>query len=204
MAKIQYVDYEAIPGQAKEMRSCGKQLNSEVTKIYSSVEEMHGHWYGIRYNELVKGFNNLIPRLNEMLTLVVTELPYALETIANNYSLADKGTKITVASSEGPNKLTNLPIINDVGMKFITTSVHEKQQSISANLKNAKEQMDRIESIYLRVQWQSEAAEAFKARLSKLKNEIVASFESLNTDFVRLMEQTQKDIEIAENANKVD
>lgn len=204
MAKIQYVDYEAIPGQAKEMRSCGKQLNSEVIKVYTSVEEMHGHWYGLRYNELVKAFNNMIPKLNEMLTLVVTDIPYALESIANNYSLADKGAKITVASNEGPNKLTNLPIISDVGMKFISNNVLTIQQSISANFKNAKEQMDRIESIYARVQWQSEAAEVFKARITKLKNEIVASFESINTEFVRLMEQTQKDIERTENANKVD
>lgn len=203
MAKIERVDYAAMPGQANEMRGYGKQLNSEITKVYASVGELHNSWYGIRYNELVKAFNNMIPKLNEMLTLVVTDVPYALETIANNYSLADRGMKATTASNEAPNKITNLTITNDVGMKFLTSNVLEVQKGISTNFTNAKDLMIRIESVYARISWQSEAAETFKAQFTKLKNDIVASFENVNTQFVKLIQQTQQDIQNAENANTV-
>ena len=203
MAKIERVDYEAMPGQAKEMRGYGKQLNGEITKVYASIEELHNSWYGKRYNELVKAFNNMIPQLNELLTLVVTDVPYALETIANNYSLADRGMKVTTVSDEGPNKITNRTITNDVGMKFLEEKVLEVQTSISSNFKNAKDLMIRIESVYAKITWQSEAAETFKAQFTKLKNDIVASFENINTQFVKLMQQTQQDIQNAENANTV-
>jgi len=203
MARIQNVDYEAMPGQAREMRGYGKQLNNEMTKAYSSVAEMHNSWYGKRYNELVKIFNNLVPQLNEMLTLVVTEIPYALETIANNYSQADRGTNVTNANNEGPNKLTNLTISNDVGMKFLTSNVSTAQKSISANFNNAKELMNKIQVAYGKIQWQSEASEAFKNKFTKLKNDIVASFENINTQFTKLMKETEQDIESAEKANKV-
>ena len=203
MARIQGVDYEAMPGQANEMRGYGRQLNSEMTKVYTSVADMHNSWYGIRYNELVKVFNNMIPELNEMLTLVVTDVPFALETIANNYSQADRGIKVTTAIDEAPNKITNLTIINDIGMKFITSNVSETQKSISTNFTNAKDLMNKIESVYLKISWQSEASEAFKTKFTKLKNDIIASFENINTQFVKLMQQTQQDIENTENANTV-
>ena len=49
MAKIQNVDYEAMPRNAKQMRNLGKQLNTEVTNAYKSIENMHSSWYGKRY-----------------------------------------------------------------------------------------------------------------------------------------------------------
>ena len=203
MAKIMNVDYEAMPNQAKQMRSEGKQLNSEMTKAYKSVGEMHNSWYGKRYNELVKSFNEMIPQINDMLTLVVQEIPYALETIANNYSQADKGANATSASNEAPNKITNLSISNDVGMKFLTSNVSSVQKQISSNFKNAKEQMNKIESAYGKIKWSSEAADAFKAKFTKLKASIVSSFENIETQFTKLITQTQQDIENAEKANTV-
>lgn len=203
MAKIMNVDYEAIPNQAKQMRAYGKQLNSEMTKAYKSVANMHSSWYGKRYNELVKAFNEMIPQINDMLKLVVTEIPYALETIANNYSQADKGSNVTSASNEAPNKITNLSISNDVGMKFLTSNVSSVQKQISSNFKNSKEQMNKIESAYGKIKWSSEAADTFKAKFKKLKSSIVSSFETIETDFTKLMTQTQADIENAEKANTV-
>ena len=201
MAKIKRVDYESMPLQAKEMRAYGKQLNAEVKKAYTSVAEMHDSWYGKRYNELIKSVNNLVPQLNKIITLVVKEIPYALEVIANNYSQADRGANATVVSNEEPDKILHLTLSNDVGMKFITSNVAAIQKSVSVNLTNAKDQMNKIEVVYKKIQWQSDASEAFKIKFTKLKNDIITSFDDINTQFTKLMQQTQQDIENAENAN---
>ena len=203
MAKIQNVDYEAIPAQAKQMRTEGQSLNSELTKAYKSIGEMHSNWYGKRYNELVKAFNNIIPQLNEMLDLVVGDFPYALETVANNYAQADKGSKVTSANKTAPNKITNVSISNDVGMKFITTSVEATQKSVSTNFQNAVTKMNSIESAYNRINWSSEAADAFKTKFKKLKGDIIKAFEDINTQFKKLMSEALSDVQSAEQSNTV-
>ena len=203
MARIMNVDYEAIPGQAQQMRAYGEELNSELTTAYQSVADMHNAWYGKRYNELVKSFNNIIPQINELLQLVVGDIPFALETIANNYSQADTGSNVTGANNTAPKKITDLAMSNDVGMKFLTSEVSATQSKISTNFKNAKEKMNTIESAYSQIQWESEAAEAFEAKFKKLKSEIVSAFEDIESQFTKLMNQTQEDIQSAENANTV-
>ena len=138
MAKIQNVDYEAMPRNAKQMRTYGQQLNTEVKNAYNSVKDMHSSWYGKRYNELVKHFNDMIPQINEMLQLVVTDIPVSLEKVANNYSQADRGSNATTVENTTPNKVTNIEIQNDVGMKFITANVQQVQTKVSNNFKNFK------------------------------------------------------------------
>lgn len=203
MAKIMNVDYEAIPAQTRQMRELGKQLNSEMTKAYSSITTMHSSWYGKRYNELVQQFNNMIPKINEMLMLVVAEIPFALETIANNYSQADKGAKVVSAVKESPKKLENVAIINDVGMKFVTEEVVQIQNRVATNFRNAKEQMNKIDTQYGKIQWQSEASQAFKDKFTKLKTTIVNDFENTEIQFTKLMNQTKDDIQKTETANTV-
>lgn len=203
MAKISTVDYEAIPGQASQMRSNGQQLNSELTTVYQSIGDMHSSWYGVRYNSLVTSFNEIVETLNELLQLVVTDIPVALENVANNYSQADAGSSVTSVDSTGPNKITELALTTDVGMRFITSEVQTVQSSVSQNFSNAVEQMNAIESVFNSITWESEAADAFKAQFTELKEDIVSSFEDLKEQFVTLMEQTQEDIQNAETANTV-
>lgn len=203
MAKIMNVDYEAMPNQAKQMRAYGKELNSELTTAYKSIADMHNSWYGKRYNSLIKEFNKIVPEINELLELVVTEIPYALETVANNYSQADKGANVTSASKEAPKKIATLSESNDVGMKFLTTEVSNTQNSVSNNFKKAKEKMNTIEAEYGKIKWESEAAEAFKAKFKKLKADIISAFENIDSQFTKLMEQTKSDIQSAESANTV-
>ena len=173
MAKIDHVDYEAMPRQAKAMREYALELNNELRTAYSNVGEMHNSWYGVRYNELVKDFNELIPQVNDLLKLVVTEIPFAVETIANNYAQADKGQNVTSAEETSANNIENLPITNDVGMRFMTAEVANTQRSVSEKFDASKELMNKIETEYNRVEWQSEASESFKARFNKLKNDII-------------------------------
>lgn len=203
MAQIMNVDYEAMPNQAKQMREYAKELNSTLKVAYSNVQEMHNSWYGMRYNELVKDFNELSPKLNKLLDLVVKEIPFALETIANNYVQADRGQNVTSAEETVPNIIEELPIMNDVGMRFITNDVANTQRIISEKFETSKDLMNKIEAEYAKVQWQSEASDSFKSRFAQLKSEIMASFDNINTQFVNLMNQTQQDIETTEKANTV-
>ncbi|MGN1326961.1 MAG: WXG100 family type VII secretion target [Clostridia bacterium] len=203
MARIANVDYGAMPGQAREMRTSARQLNSEMTKVYKNIEEMHNSWYGTRYNELVKSFNRMIPDLNEMLSLVVQVVPFTLETVANNYSRADNGSNITAASTEGPEKVLDLPVVNDIGMRFLTDNVSDIQQRIVTSFSNAYDLMNTIEATYGKIQWESEAAEAFRARFKELKNNISNEIEDIKVQFADLMTKTKDDIQKAENANTV-
>ena len=203
MAQIMNVDYEAMPNQAKQMREYAKELNSTLKVAYSNVQEMHNSWYGMRYNELVKDFNELSPKLNKLLDLVVKEIPFALETIANNYAQADRGQNVTSAEETVPNIIEELPIMNDVGMRFITNDVANTQRIISEKFEASKDLMNKIEAEYAKVQWQSEASDSFKSRFAQLKSEIMASFDNINTQFINLMNQTQQDIETTEKANTV-
>lgn len=203
MANIMNVDYEGIPSIAQQMRSKGEELNTELTTAYQSIADMHNAWYGKRYNELVKSFNNIVPQINEMLQLIVRDVPFALETVANNYSRADRGTNITSANYTAPQKISELTISNDVGMKFKTSAVASIQSKVTTNFKNAEEKMNTIESIYTKIQWQSEASEAFGSRFRELKTQILTAFNDIETQFTQLMNQAQEDIQSAENANTV-
>ena len=203
MARIDHVDYEAMPRQAKAMREYALELNSELRAAYTNIGEMHNSWYGVRYNELVKDFNELIPQINDLLKLVVKEIPFAVETVANNYAQADKGQNVTSAEETSANNIENLPITNDVGMRFMTSDVANTQRNVSAKFDSSKELMNKIESEYNRVDWQSEASESFKARFEKLKNDILSAFDNINNEFSKLMTQTQEDIENTEKSNTV-
>ena len=203
MAKIQTVDYEKMPSEAKQMRQEGNSLNNEMTNAYNNIKEMHSSWYGKRYNELVKLFNNMVPQLNELLELVVRQIPSTLEQVANNYSQADRGQNATTVDNTSAKKIENLPIMNDVGMRFITTTVEGVQKQVESNFKNALEQMNKIESIFNRITWESEAADKFKSTFKKLKANITQSFSEIQSQFTKLMNQTTQDIESAEKANTV-
>lgn len=203
MALIENVDYLSIPAKANEMREKGRSLNIEITNAYKTVTEMHEFWYGTRYNELVKAFNKMIPGLNDLLKLVVTDIPVTLETIANNYSQVDRGTVATAVNNELPKNVTEIAVIQDVGMRFLTASVEEEKTKVQSNFEKAKELMNEIEAKYNLIDWKSEASDAFKKRFTELKNQIVVSLDETNAQFAKLMEQTQQDIQKAENANNV-
>lgn len=201
MAKIQDVVYKDIPTKAKNMRDQGKNLNKEMRMAYQSVKEMHKSWYGKRYTELVKSFNELVPNINEMLKLVVKDIPYALETVANNYSQADSGSKITSVSNDNPTKIESLALSNDSGMRYVSSEVVESKEKIIKNFENAKNQMEKFDSIFKTIKWESEAATVFKQKFTSLKKDIITSFENIKREFKSLMEQAQQDIEKAEKAN---
>lgn len=202
-AKIISVDYEAIPGQARQIRTKGQELNKEISTAYQSVMNMHENWYGKRYNALVKSFNDIVNEVNSMLTLVVKEIPFALETVANNYSKADRGQNACAATATEPVKVTILPMPADVGMKFLSAPVETTKNNVSNNFNKAKSMMEEIRSMYLRINWQSEASEAFKGRFEKLKAQILEAFNNIESQFSTLMRQALDEVQRAETSNTV-
>lgn len=203
MAKIENVDYKDIPSKTKQMLAKAKDLNSEITSAYKSVSEMHTNWYGQRYNTLVKAFNKMTKEINEMLKLVVSDIPDTLNTIANNYSQADTGSKLATPAKESPNKISDITESTDVGMKFMTEQVANTQTSVSNNFKKATTLMNEIETEYGKIDWNSEAANAFRTKFSKLKADIVKSFDDIESQFTKLMNQTKDDMQKTETANTV-
>lgn len=203
MSRIRKVNYGEMAVQAKKIREDGKQLNDQIVKAYAYLSEMHEFWYGKRYNKLVMAFNNMVPQLNEMLSLVVYKLPYSLELISNNYSMVDRKQKETVEIDEEPNRIKEIEITNDPGLRFLSDQVISIQQKISKCFEIAKDQMNEIEIEYKRILWESESADIFEEKFSEIKEKITAFFANINTEFKNLMQQTEDDLEKAEKINNV-
>lgn len=203
MSRIRKVNYGEMAIQAKRIREDGKQLNEQIVKAYTYLSDMHEFWYGKRYNKLVMAFNNMVPQLNEMLSLVVYKLPYSLELISNNYSMVDRKQKETAEIDEEPNRIKEIEITNDPGLRFLSDQVISIQQNISKCFEIAKDQMNEIEIEYKRIVWESESADIFEEKFSEIKEKITAFFANINTEFKNLMQQTEDDLEKAEKINNV-
>lgn len=202
-ARISVVDYEEMPRYAGEMRGKGEELNRKLKDVYNNVSSMHECWYGKRYNELVKSFNEIIPQLNDILSLVVTEIPSTLEKVANNYSQVDRGENVTSVSNEECDRITEIAQSNDVGMRFMASNVENTKNQVKSNFENANADLNEIQSIFSRVNWESDAATAFKERFNSLKNQISQSFENLNNEFTKQVTDTINDMATTESANTV-
>lgn len=203
MAKIEKIDYDSVPKHTPTMREHAQAVNDQLTAAYQSIGNMHNYWYGKRYNKLVEEFNKLIPTFSDILELIVGEIPFTLETVANNYSQADQGTKVTNAVKTAPAKITAIAILNDIGMKFITSEVEKVKTDVSKNFKAAIDKMNNYETEYKKIYWESEAAEVFANKIRKSKENIVKAFGDIESQFTTLMTQTLADVQATENANTV-
>lgn len=204
MVNLDNVDYVQMPTQAKLIRDKGRELNRKVKLVYQKVADMHADWYGQRYASLIEQFNKLSPSLNEMLKLVYTEIPFVLESIANNYAKADTGSGVCSPAETPINAITNIPTHKeDVGMRFITVRVEETKNIVRSNFDSAKALLDEIQVIYKNIKWESDAATKFGTAFAKLKNNIDSQIEEINASFVKLMNQTEADMQTTENANTV-
>lgn len=203
MAKIETVDYKDLASKAKQIRAQAQDLNKELLSAYQHIIDMHKSWYGKRYNDLAKDFNNLAPSINEVLKLTVREIPFALETVANNYSTVNEGSKATSAQQTSEKKMTTVPQPNDIGMRFLTQEVTQIKKLVEDNFKKSVAKMNTIESIYNKITWRSEAADAFRLRFTKLKKQITEDLGKINAQFGKLMQQALDDIQTTEKKNTV-
>lgn len=202
-ARIDEVDYRGFPTVAKGMRSDAEKMNKEVIELYNTLKEMKKDWYGPRYDQLVKGFNKMIPDFDNMLKLTVTQVPASLEKIANNYAKVDIGAAITTAVEKATKKITNVALSAKKTLRFEDSAVEAKKQQMEKKLDEVNKLMNSIEAKYNKLNWKSDASDEFKKTFKKLKTNIVKNTTAIKKDFKKLMEQSATDMRKAEQANNV-
>lgn len=203
MVEIQRVNYEEMPRNAQEIRECARALNDELISAYDKVNAMRQDWFGNRYNLLVQSFNKLIPNFHSMLDFAVTKLPDNIETIANNYSLADKGQVATPVRSETRKNIPEISPNTETDLRFMETAVDGKRDEISKNFTNARQQMNQIATAYSKIVWTSKAADTFLDEFTKIKNQIETMIDDINKEFVQRMQETKEDHRRAEEGNTI-
>ena len=198
------VDYGEIPIESKSIRGYAKEINSNLIEVYKEVADMHAHWYGKRYNELVEKFNNLVPQLNQFLELIVGEVPCMYEKIANNFSEVDINQNVTTSQEEPVIKLTENPIINDVGMRYIEEEVTVAEKSIVSILHDTIDTMEIINRTVSQMELVCDGAEEFNSQFSKLTDTFKQVLNNIETQFNMLMEQDRNLMKEAEKDSTVE
>lgn len=198
------VDYDEIPIESKSIRGYAKEINSNLIEVYKEVADMHAHWYGKRYNELVEKFNNLVPKLNQFLELIVGEVPCMYEKIANNFSEVDINQNVTTSQEEPVIKLTVNPIINDVGMRYIEEEVTVAEKSIVSILHDTIDTMEIIYRTVSQMELVCDGAEEFNSQFSKLTDTFKQVLNNIETQFNMLMEQDRNLMKEAEKDSTVE
>jgi len=202
-ARIDEVDYQGFPRVAKGMRDDAVKMNKEITELYNTLKEMKKDWYGPRYDDLVKGFNKMIPDFDNMLKLTVTKVPFTLETIANNYAKVDMGKAVTTAIEKATKKIANVALSAKKTLRFEDNDVDAKRKKMEKNLDKVNDLMNSIEAKYNKINWKSDASDEFKKTFKSLKTNIVKNTTAIKKDFKKLMDQSAEDMRKAEQANKV-
>lgn len=200
---IEEVDYNGFPRIAKAMREDAIKLNKEVTMAYATVGVMGKNWYGPRYDDLVKIFNKMIPDFENILKLTVTDFPYTLELVANNYSTVDTGKKVTSAEKTPIQKIQNISLSGKTTFRFMEENVKTNQTDINKNFDRILGFIDSIEANYKKLNWVSAAAKEFEMKFNRLKNDISTKVSDTKVQFKKLMDQTVEDIQRSESANTV-
>ena len=198
------VDYDEIPIESKSIRGYAKEINSNLIEVYKEVADMHAHWYGKRYNELIEKFNNLVPQLNQFLELIVGEVPCMYEKIANNFSEVDINQNVTTSQEEPVIKLTDNPIINDVGMRYIEEEVTVAEKSIVSILHDTIDTMEIINRTVSQMELVCDGAEEFNSQFSKLTDTFKQVLNNIETQFNMLMEQDRNLMKEAEKDSTVE
>ncbi len=202
-SSIEEVDYNGFPRIAKAMRGDAINLNKEVTMAYATVGVMQKNWYGPRYDDLVKIFNKMIPNFENILKLTVTDFPYTLELVANNYSTVDTGKKVTSAEKTAIQKIQNISLSGKTTFRFMEENVKANQNDINKNFERILGFMDSIEANYKKLNWISASAKEFEMKFTRLKNDITKNVEDTQKQFKILMDQTIADVAKSEKANNV-
>ncbi len=203
MAQIRSVVYTDLPGQARQIREKASQLNTSLHVIYQSINEMRVNWYGKRYNDLVLAFNGMIQDFNAVVDLMFREVPSTLETVANNYSMVDRGAAMTQVDNTPAQKLLDIMLSTEPGMKFQTTEVEAVKQKCNNCFADVLAFLDELQTMVIKLSWESDASDKFRERFLSLRTRITTSIEQIKGQFNNSVQQTLADMQSTETANTV-
>lgn len=196
------IDYENIPAQSKNIRGLAREINNKLLNVYGKIAEMHVCWYGKRYNELVTNFNELVPQFNQFLNVIVGEVPYMFEKIANSISDVDVKYNVAVPQRESVQKIQLLPVIDDVGMRYISAEVDEINTNVVKLLQDAEDTMEGIKRIVEQINIDCDGSAEFKNQFSRLSDAFQYTINNVEKQFSELMKQDKELIETAEKKNQ--
>ena len=196
-------DYNSMSKLAQEIRDEGKLINNSLITAYNEVKSMYdaSEWRGISYNELVGDFQKISPDLEEILKIVVQNVPYALETVANNYSVADSGSKVKPAVNEPPKKLPTLILGQTKYMQYEEGKIATRADKICKELDSVINRIDSIDAKFGKIQWEGIAADAFKVKFKNLKNKTKSALESIRKQFKQIIDTRKENMRRTEKAN---
>ena len=196
------IDYENIPAQSKNIRGLAREINNKLLNVYGKIAEMHVCWYGKRYNELVTNFNELVPQFNQFVDVIVGEVPYMFEKIANSISDVDVKYNVAVPQRESVQKIQLLPVIDDVGMIYISAQVDEINTNVVKLLQDAEDTMEGIKRIVEQINIDCDGSAEFKNQFSRLSDAFQYTINNVEKQFSELMKQDKELIETAEKKNQ--
>ena len=196
------IDYENIPAQSKNIRGLAREINNKLLNVYGKIAEMHVCWYGKRYNELVTNFNELVPQFNQFVDVIVGEVPYMFEKIANSISDVDVKYNVAVPQRESVQKIQLLPVIDDVGMRYISAEVDEINTNVVKLLQDAEDTMEGIKRIVEQINIDCDGSAEFKNQFSRLSDAFQYTINNVEKQFTELMKQDKELIETAEKKNQ--
>ena len=196
------IDYENIPAQSKNIRGLAREINNKLLNVYGKIAEMHVCWYGKRYNELVTNFNELVPQFNQFVDVIVGEVPYMFEKFANSISDVDVKYNVAVPQRESVQKIQLLPVIDDVGMRYISAEVDEINTNVVKLLQDAEDTMEGIKRIVEQINIDCDGSAEFKNQFSRLSDAFQYTINNVEKQFSELMKQDKELIETAEKKNQ--
>lgn len=145
----------------------------------------------------------MAPVLNEYLKVVVTEIPYMFDEIANEISNFDIQQNVTTARKDEFQKIQEISIINDVGMRYLQNEVVNYQTNIEADFNTVKDYMSLIQKIVNQMQLQCDGSDEFRTQFKKFVDSFKQVLDNIQTSFTKLMNQDREEMENAEKANTV-
>lgn len=204
---INSVNHGNMDQKAKEMRQKALEMNTNLAKAYEIMQKLHAdnNWKGNRYNIVSAAFNKQVDCLNSILTSTVTDIPFAIEVAANNYSSADGTGRPHDEIKKPINSIQKLSETNKADvMTYIPDAVHQAQATINDYINQAKRDLDEIIRLYGEVNWKTEGASiAFKNSLNDSKEKIDAALKEVTAIINEQIDESDKAMKESEDSSTV-
>ena len=204
---INSVNHGNMDQKAKEMRQKALEMNTNLAKAYEIMQKLHAdnNWKGNRYNIVSAAFNKQVDCLNSILTSTVTDIPFAIEVAANNYSSADGTGRPHDEIKKPINSIQKLSETNKADvMTYIPDAVHQAQATINDYINQAKRDLEEIIRIYGEVNWKTEGASiAFKNSLNDSKEKIDAALKEVTAIINEQIDESDKAMKESEDSSTV-